>query len=415
MLSEESRQEHFQIYHNRLGPLASMDEELEIRPLTLFIGKQGTGKSLVSQLLYFFREAPYLLFRYREQRSPNSALRRVIEGLRAGDSTPRSMAAFLSTGDVQLRYRSSISETQAVERKFSIRKFSKIEALQPFAGEMEDWFDSWIADPSLKGPQPQALFIPAERTYFSRFINTDPAMLGHKAVPLTMREFSRVMVEAGKCFLAWHDSSTERPSGANKIADWARSELRGEVRYSRSGRLAGRWQWMPAGTEQAIEIEMASSGQMESWPLIMVAQSLFDWGVEAPVFLHIEEPESHLHPSAQAMMIKILAFLVNHGFRIVVTTHSLDVLYALNNLIAAEERLPKNLRDERVPSPEIRLSPEQVGAYHFKTSGEVQNIMLPVKDISTHWLNEDLLRQTEQEFEYELNRIRSYGVTWGLD
>ena len=413
MLSRELRQEHFQIYRNRLGPLASMAEELEIRPLTLFIGKQGTGKSLVSQLLYFFRDAPYLLFKYREQRSPDSALRRVIEGLRTGDSTSRSMSSFLSTGDAQLRYRSSSSETQEGERRFSIRKFSKIEALQPFAGEIEAWFESWAADPSREGPQPQALFIPAERTYFSRFINTDPAMLGHKAVPLTMREFSRVMVEAGKCFLAWHDSSAERPAEVNMIAEWARSELRGEVRYSRRGRLAGRWQWIPTGTEQAIEIEMASSGQMESWPLIMVAQSLFDGRVEAPVFLHIEEPESHLHPSAQAMMVKILAFLVNHGFRIVVTTHSLGVLYALNNLIAAEERLPRDLRDERVPLPEIRLSPEQVGAYHFKTSGEIQNIMLPIKDTSTHWLNEDLLRQTEQEFEYELNRIRSYGVTWG--
>ena len=41
------------------GKLASIKEQspgkgLEIKPLTVFIGKQGTGKSLLSQLSYFF-------------------------------------------------------------------------------------------------------------------------------------------------------------------------------------------------------------------------------------------------------------------------------------------------------------------------------------------------------------------------
>jgi hypothetical protein len=34
---------------------------LEIKPLTVFIGKQGTGKSLISQLIYFFYNLPYLI------------------------------------------------------------------------------------------------------------------------------------------------------------------------------------------------------------------------------------------------------------------------------------------------------------------------------------------------------------------
>jgi len=41
------------IERGRLGPLMKTPEEgIEIRPLTLFIGRQGTGKSLVSQLAY---------------------------------------------------------------------------------------------------------------------------------------------------------------------------------------------------------------------------------------------------------------------------------------------------------------------------------------------------------------------------
>src|SRR5262245_31486001 len=42
-----------------LGPIRPCT--VEVRPFTVLIGKQGTGKSLLSQILYFFENLSYLM------------------------------------------------------------------------------------------------------------------------------------------------------------------------------------------------------------------------------------------------------------------------------------------------------------------------------------------------------------------
>ncbi|MFH0901992.1 MAG: hypothetical protein V2A73_15285, partial [Pseudomonadota bacterium] len=47
------------ISNGALGPVPECS--LDIRPFTVFVGPQGTGKSLVAQVLYSFEELPFLL------------------------------------------------------------------------------------------------------------------------------------------------------------------------------------------------------------------------------------------------------------------------------------------------------------------------------------------------------------------
>src|SRR5215510_1486272 len=49
----------FTISGGALGPVPAC--ELQIRPFTVFVGAQGSGKSLVAQTLYAFEELPYLM------------------------------------------------------------------------------------------------------------------------------------------------------------------------------------------------------------------------------------------------------------------------------------------------------------------------------------------------------------------
>lgn len=69
--------------------------DLDIKPLTVFVGRQGTGKSLVSQVLYFFEELPYLAnfvrASSRDEIPPQEVVRRILDQLRSSD---RSFAAF---------------------------------------------------------------------------------------------------------------------------------------------------------------------------------------------------------------------------------------------------------------------------------------------------------------------------------
>src|ERR1700759_2361637 len=49
----------FTISGGALGPVPAC--EFEVRPFTVFVGAQGTGKSLVAQTLYAFEELPFLM------------------------------------------------------------------------------------------------------------------------------------------------------------------------------------------------------------------------------------------------------------------------------------------------------------------------------------------------------------------
>jgi predicted ATPase len=82
-------------------------------------------------------------------------------------------------------------------------------------------------------------------------------------------------------------------------------------------------------------------------------------------FVFIEEPEAHLHPSAQRFMARVIAEAVNNGKFVVLTTHSDYLISEFNNLIAlsnAPEDVRKKLgyRDAEV------VKPEQVVAYLVK-------------------------------------------------
>ncbi len=388
------------------GPLQAEETVFEIAPLTVFVGPQGTGKSLFSQMLYFFQDSSYLFNKYRKALQPEEALRRVVEGMRVGDLNNRPLASFLGSKTVRLAY-SREQHGKKLDRAFSInRDNKKIRPLKPFTTEIEHWYAE-LADPTqatLLYPS-QSVFIPTERLYYSRFIYSDPAMLGHSALPVTMREFARVMTQSLSLAQEWSLEEGKQPKEIEFIAQLAREALGGEPKYATMGRYAGRWQWQPTDSDVAIEIEMTSSGQMEAWPLVMVAQGLFGLPEnERPHFLHIEEPEAHLHPKAQVNLMKILAFLVKKGFRIVVTTHSLDVLYMLNNLTLAAEKL-KGKQVDGYPEPEIQLQPEQVGAYLF-ANRRVESI------VDNGQVDEGKLGEILDDLQIQYNHLMTYGKLW---
>lgn len=393
-----------------LGPIQAVENpiELSIAPVTIFIGPQGTGKSLISQLIYFFRDAEYLLARYSGQGEPDTAVRRVVEGVRAGELTNRALASFLTTNNVRLTYKLAEENKKKLERSITLyRSNRKINPTGQFKKDVDAWLEQWFADPAKAGNvRAQALFIPAERTFFSRFVNADPKMLGGSALPLTMREFARELRETAEIYQSWRDQLKQPSPEAQEIKQLVAESLAGSAQYARKGRYAGKWQWLPAGSSQPLEIEMASSGQMAIWPLVTVAQALFSRQPPLrPQFIHIEEPEAHLHPSAQVAITQALAYLANHGFYIVITTHSLEILYTLNNLTLAFRQLDGQMK-ERVPPPSVRLSPNELAAYLF-AGGAVQ----PVIDQSGQ-IDEGLLGETLGDLEVEYNRLKTYKVLW---
>ena len=80
--------------------------------------------------------------------------------------------------------------------------------------------------------------------------------------------------------------------------------------------------------------------------------------------LIIEEPESHLHPEAQRGIAKTIVRLVRSGVRVVVTTHSDYFLEQLGNHVRLS-KLTKAQRGKFPDSQNLFLEENEIGAYVF--------------------------------------------------
>ncbi len=99
----------------------------------------------------------------------------------------------------------------------------------------------------------------------------------------------------------------------------------------------------------------APSGMREALPLALVLSATSFREVV------IEEPEAHLHPAAVKAFARVLARAVNQGKSVLVTTHSDVLLSAVNNLIMLHSR-PEKARRLGYADKDL-LDPKNVTAY----------------------------------------------------
>lgn len=112
-----------------------------------------------------------------------------------------------------------------------------------------------------------------------------------------------------------------------------------------------------------VKINYASSGQQET---VWITNILFYYLLEnKPVFLILEEPESHLYPDAQKQLAELLALFRRGGNTELITTHSPYVLGEFNNLIYGEVLRARGVDGVgQVIELDKLLPPEKVSAYH---------------------------------------------------
>jgi len=386
----------------KLGSITRLPGDgMEIKPLTVLIGKQGTGKSLLSQLAYFFYNLPYLIaYQQASDRKPGDAqslVRTVLDNLR---SDRRAIGVFADP-----------SATIGWD-KFSIRldqRNRQISANQALVKYIEQVLAGQVA----YKPAGRALFVPAERVIFP---HASPSVWKLLSWPSTLILYGDALQNAGGIFSQWVDNQPRTPEG-QLLHQLSRQALGGEAT-----KYGEEWRWQ-IDRKTKIDLDMASSGQKANWSWLLLAETLFDQRsqgkLDEPFRIHIEEPEIHLHPAAQRIMMRILAYLANQGIEVLLTTHSLTMLYELNNLVTAANMLPADLHDERVPAPEFRIPAEKVSAYLFREDGLVESLVqqqnLALEDEPERlvpWINEDQLRKVDEELGQELSRIRAYGAFW---
>ena len=134
----------------------------------------------------------------------------------------------------------------------------------------------------------------------------------------------------------------------------------------------------PTG-ENAAALEKASTGQQN---IIRILQDMFmNILYNEVIFRVIEEPEAHLHPTAQKHLMHIIALMRNHiDSQIVITTHSPYFLAVLKNLLTAGQLSRKKTKaaaKKASLTPQLCwLNPDEVEVYHFK-AGRSHAIVQP--------------------------------------
>ena len=121
-----------------------------------------------------------------------------------------------------------------------------------------------------------------------------------------------------------------------------------------------RFSYRPNGWKSDLPLMNASSMVSEIAPVVLYLRHI----VHPGDVLIIDEPESHLHPAMQVEFTRQLAKLVQHGYRVIITTHSEWVLEELGNVVQRSQ-LPEQER-AAVSESDVALTPEQVGVWLFR-------------------------------------------------
>lgn len=331
---------------------------IEVHPLTVLIGPQASGKSVLSKLVYFFID------------QVNSQHRVLLDGQHFEDFTSKLKQQFcewfptsawgegkfkisFEMGAYQIRLsRTSYEDTV----KDGIRIWTSNDAKEHFRKTAE-------LLKSLRSKVPRKSGIPefssdmeiqwrlreAAGTMLKKDIGRD-AVVSQTFIPAGRSFFTTL----GRAFIAFDQSKTLDPATLNFGRTYA--NISSQVRWimERGGKatqfevdmaamLGGELVWQGSEARfkchdgRVVPFGALSSGQQELLPLVTTLRVLARHS-EVGGLVFIEEPEAHLFPESQSKLIEALAPLVNDPKKpksLFITTHSPYVLSKINNLMKA--------------------------------------------------------------------------------
>ncbi len=355
------------------GPIAEAD--IDLRPLTVFVGPSNTGKTYFATLVY----ALHSIFVDEFSHTPEPIKKNIPHKLSSHHDAV--VLAFKRCFDVASvsdleRFGGSDSDSLEVSLNFSdIDREGWHFRLRSGDGkvtlnEKREGISTRHRNPERNSEK--CHYLPAAR---SGLLQSYPIVAG-SLMDLTLRSdngpseiptLSAVTVDFMR-HLAFHEGNGKPVPEIQGIADALESGvLAGKIIVTTSQGGYPKYNYCPNGSDQEVSLTRTAALVSELAPLVLFLRSLVNPGDT----LIIEEPEAHLHPGAQADMAVILARLVRAGVRVIITTHSDWLLEEIGNLTL------EGLLIGQTNGPPSWLLPEEVGAWHFQKDK-------PVKEIAFH-------------------------------
>ena len=351
------------------GPIEKA--EIDLRPLTVFVGESNTGKTYFAALIYAlhrtFEGFPRLPQQGQQNLKESEVFKKQLKRCFSLE-TISDMIRFTDASQGKMKVSLQVLEKNQPHWTFNMWA-SRTEAQETL--DIEDREGPFYGD---SGERPNVYYLPATRRSILQSFRMGVKPFIAEGIPLgselsaEIAPFSAIETDFLKQLISYKEGN-----GASEqiihIAQALEGEvLRGAIEVKREvSKSPLEFCYRPQESEQTVPVNRVSSMVSELAPLLLFLRGV----VGAGDTLIIEEPEAHLHPGAQTQIAFTLSRLIRAGVRVVVTTHSEWLLQEIGNLIREGEL--KKLAKNRA-APESWLAKEEVGAWWFQPDKPVTEI-----------------------------------------
>lgn len=343
-----------------------LSADIELGRLTILIGPQASGKSVISKLIYFLYDALDQQFRSIEDDKgfdqfksdivedfkkwfPPSAwgadrfvitfvagayeVRMTRQAKKGGARLPKDKVNIQFSPLIEEQYNSLLHAWR--DRKTKASDDTATTKLAPtdefrLYWKLRETSRKALAEALKEEYVEHQLFVPAGRSFFTS-VGKAIAAFEHAGM------LDPVTAEFGRTFSVLREQGRSRYGGsfANKVTTTnplVEEFFGGPIKFERET------EYVETSDGRRLPFSHLSSGQQELLPLwLALNYYLPESDNFGRALIFIEEPEAHLFPSAQVKLTEYLASMLvkSRAARMFITTHSPYVLAHVNNLIKA--------------------------------------------------------------------------------
>lgn len=342
--------------------------DIEIKQLNIFIGPQGSGKSITVKLIYFCKNIL------------NDLTTSIFEKKDLKTFKKEQIANFIkffpkeswSNGEFNIKYRLNDIEIILSKDKSDKFKLDFSDNLKRIINKTRVYLNKTLKEENSREPEHDIplkygwikyerkekiksyfsdlifnsenesyelgnqIFIPAGRSFFANlqdnifnFLNRD----------LTLDPF---LIKFGSIYERFKHIST---MNLNHKQNLPLDKIIKDILNSTYLREKNK-DFLLHDDKRKVNLSNASSGQQEILPLMIMLKLFLNKTISLGnrASLYIEEPEAHLFPTTQFNVVRLLARLCNlkNSYQIFITTHSPYLLSSFNNLFLAGSIIKKD-------------------------------------------------------------------------